>query len=241
MFSNYFLEFVNIVDYFLRYYVYHDDLNIYIRLSASPLRLLATDSSLLASWPATMIVHGELDGIVPIEHSFHFLSILATDDNLTIDKEDNAMISKNNDIIDDSVHRTGPLKANEISRESCVDDNKEETTEIKHDQKNLASIIDKTENAKINKFRRLLQIDATDSGTSNLNNDENGLIDNIKNDHDINDKRNNKWRIRPQDLMIDIPGAKHSFEAVGGATLSIVTDGIVEWLSKIPITKATKL
>lgn len=221
------------VYYFLRYYVYHDETNIHIRLSASPLRLLATDSSLLASWPATMILHGELDGIVPIEHSFHFLSILATDDNLTIDEEDN-------DMIDDSVHRTGLLEVNETSRESCVDDNKADPTKVKNDQKNLSPIIDKSENAKINKFRRLLQIDTTDRRTSNLNNDENGFINNIKNDHDINDKRNNKWRIRPQDLMIDIPGAKHSFEAVGGATLNIVTDGIIKWLSKIPTTKATE-
>jgi hypothetical protein len=157
-----------------------------VRLSASPLRLLANDYSLLKSWPATMIIHGELDGIVPIEHSFYFLSTLAMDGNLTLNKEDK-VISKNSNIFDDDI-----------------------------DQKNLISNIEQNKN------------------------NVNGLINEIGNDHNVNDIMTNKWKIRPQDLMINIRGVKHSFEAIGGANLTIVTDAIIQWLSKLPTTKATE-
>ena len=46
--------------------------------------MLADNRALAKSWPPTMIVHGDLDAIVPVEHSFHFLSSLVRSD-VTID------------------------------------------------------------------------------------------------------------------------------------------------------------
>jgi hypothetical protein len=186
-----------------------------VRLSASPLRLLANDYSLLKSWPATMIIHGELDGIVPIEHSFYFLSTLAMDGNLTLNKEDK-VISKNSNIFDDDIDRIGLSEVNERPRESCVENVEEDKTRDNFDQKNLISNIEQNKN------------------------NVNGLINEIGNDHNVNDIMTNKWKIRPQDLMINIRGVKHSFEAIGGANLTIVTDAIIQWLSKLPTTKATE-
>ena len=34
-----------------------------------------------------------------------------------------------------------------------------------------------------------------------------------------------------QDDIIIIPGAKHSFEAVGGELVEIVSEGLIDWLS----------
>lgn len=45
--------------------------------SAEPVMRLRNDAALAQSWPPTMIVHGEQDAIVPIEHSQCFLEQLA--------------------------------------------------------------------------------------------------------------------------------------------------------------------
>jgi hypothetical protein len=55
-----------------------------------------------------------------------------------------------------------------------------------------------------------------------------------------NDKMNTKhvfngvdWNLRNQDVIITLPGIKHTFEAVGGDLVDLVSNGVVNWLSKI--------
>lgn len=45
-------------------------------VTACPVRDLERDSNAAATWPSTLIVHGELDSIVPVEHSIKFLNLL---------------------------------------------------------------------------------------------------------------------------------------------------------------------
>lgn len=65
------------LEWFFQLMVLHGDEDLWP--SAEPMRQLERmDNNGISRWPPTLIVHGDCDGIVPIEHSRHFLQRLAS-------------------------------------------------------------------------------------------------------------------------------------------------------------------
>lgn len=160
----------------------------FLRLSASPLRQLAKDSSLVDSWPPTMIIHGMLDGIVPVEHSLYFLSSLVAGSS-------HHSASRNLKLEGSGNTNTAALN---------VTDNK------KHDEKDVKELRRRDEDEKQISESKVHQSEAI-----------------------VPPCTDTQWAMREQDAIVTLPGAKHSFEAVGGEVVDIVCDGVMNWLSKV--------
>ena len=161
------------------------------RHSASPLRMLAEDKSLLQSWPQTMILHGLLDGIVPVEHSFHFLSTLAAGEKVaTLEKEKAAGTEY---LVKTSSVR-GSIGEEKVKGQITTGDNAEEKS-IKG------------------------QLDTKVDAVSTLTN--------------IDSRTGLPWAMRKRDAIVTLPGAKHSFEAVGGTIVDLTCEGVINWLGRV--------
>lgn len=176
------------------------------RLSASPLRQLAKDSSLVESWPPTMIIHGMLDGIVPVEHSFHFLSSLVV-------KGSHLSASRN------------------LERESSgnINSASHNVTGNHLNSKNKDGETKKSFNFEKNEDKKVWNELKSRDG------DEKLLLEGLVH---LSEKAitapctDTLWAIREQDAIVTLPGAKHSFEAIGGEVVDIVCEGVINWLSK---------
>lgn len=166
--------------------------------------MLADNRALAKSWPPTMIVHGDLDAIVPVEHSFHFLSSLVRSD-VTIDSGGGGLAAV-------SAKGTAPA-GRDIPRHSHSISPSNGISEI------LSA--GKDDNTKI---------ESSDVFTGQ---DTGKEIMKTPITLDTPLLTRTGWQVRPQDLIITIPGAKHSFEAVGGETLDIVCAGVISWLSRL--------
>ena len=172
------------------------------RYSASPLRILADNRALTKSWPPTMIVHGDLDAIVPVEHSFHFLSSLVRSD-ATIDSR-----AVGDSFVEGiaAANRDVPTHAYSSSSSKAIPNilsaGKDDETKIRS-----GDVC-----ARQNTEKEIIKSPTT---------------------LDTPLLPSKGWQIRPQDVLITIPGAKHSFEAVGGETLDIVCAGVISWLTKL--------
>ena len=166
------------------------------RHSASPLRMLAEDNALLQSWPQTMILHGLLDGIVPVEHSYHFLSTLAAGE-----------IVKKVDAGKDK----GINSENHSSKLNVKDSN----GEMK--RKGQVTTGDTAEKESISR-----QPDSTVDELTAVN-----ALTNIVN------RTGEQWAKRERDTIVTLPGAKHSFEAVGGEIVDLTCEGVINWLGRV--------
>ena len=205
------------------------------RLSASPLRHLTADAALQKNWPPTLVLHGQLDGIVPVEHSLHFLS------SLVIEKNDhNKADIKRNEKEDDIRNVPSENSANSL----CVEYTAETMNrKIKgYFSNKYQTLPDEISNTIEN------PVDHADGYVSESGCSIKGQEDTLIVEEDskaagipitellpdskrflINGEKHLK---RDQDDIIIIPGAKHSFEAVGGELVDIVAEGLIDWLSE---------
>ena len=198
---------------------------------------MAENRSLVESWPPVMIVHGVLDAIVPVEHSFHFLSSL-----LLLDKKDIPHASSvENIIVEEIISIDGSVIVNgkdSVSPPDYSDKTKlssregegsvKATTTIMRDNDLRARAMDSTgESISVNKNKgdrdRDRDRDRREGITSST-----PLLTLTPSDSPSDPM----WKMRVQDLIVTIPGAKHSFEAVGGETLDIVCEGVITWAAK---------
>ena len=201
------------------------------RLSASPLRHLTADATLQKNWPPTLVLHGQLDGIVPVEHSLHFLSSLVMEnkDHNEADKRKN---EKEIDIRNVSSENSANSLVTEYTAETV---NRKIKSYLSNKYQTLPEEISNT-------------IDHADSCVSESGDSIRGQEDSfiLKEDSKAagipitellpDSKRffvnGEKHLKRDQDDIIIIPGAKHSFEAVGGELVDIVAEGLIDWLSE---------
>ena len=158
--------------------------------------MLAEDNSLLQSWPQTMILHGLLDGIVPVEHSFHFLSTLAAGE----------IIKKDNSGKDKAVK-----SVNQVNTSSVRDNINEEG------RKGKVTIGDDTKKELI-------------TGQFSTTVDELTAVSVLTN---IDSRTGVQWAKRERDAIVTLPGAKHSFEAVGGEIVDLTCEGVTNWLGRV--------
>ena len=176
--------------------------------------MLADCRELVESWPPTMIVHGDLDAIVPVEHSFHFLSSLVLSDTIidpgaisltTISGEESLITDK---VIENSTHYDSLSGITSDKLSASYDDNS---------------------NSNIVNSGGTIRSDVY----SNFNTESKNMNSSSTVNTPLIKSKSTEWKMRPQDVIITIPGAKHSFEAVGGETLDIVCAGVMKWLSRI--------
>ena len=197
--------------------------------------MMAENRSLVESWPPVMIIHGVLDAIVPVEHSFHFLSSL-----LLLDKKDIPHASSvENIIVEEIISIDGSVIVHgkdSVSPPDCTDRTRlssregkcsvNATTTVMRDNDQRARAMDSTgESISVykNKGDRDRDRDRREGITSST-----PLLTLTPSDSPSDPM----WKMRVQDLIVTIPGAKHSFEAVGGETLDIVCEGVITWAAK---------
>jgi hypothetical protein len=185
----------------------------FLRFSASPLRQLAKDDTLVESWPPTMIIHGMLDGIVPVEHSLSFLSSLVVG---------GSHLSALRNLRHESSCNTNTAALNETSR------NLNSKKSKKHDDKGVgttnSSNFEENGDKKLSKELR------------KRDEDEKMIPEEIVHPCEKTvtpPYRDTMWAMREQDAMVTLPGAKHSFEAVGGEVVDVVSEGVINWLSRV--------
>lgn len=154
-----------------------------------------------------MIIHGMLDGIVPVEHSFHFLSSLVVKGShlsasRNLERESSGNInSASHDVNGD--HLNSKNNGGETENDFNIEKNEDKKVwnELKsrdEDEKLLFEGL-------VHLSEKVIAAPCTDT----------------------------LWAIREQDAMVTLPGAKHSFEAVGGEVVDIVCEGVINWLSKV--------
>jgi hypothetical protein len=74
------------------------------------------------------------------------------------------------------------------------------------------------------------KVEITDNLLNKEKNLNNGKINKMNKIHVFNGVH---WHLRSRDVIIPLPGIKHTFEAVGGDLVELVSNGVVNWLSKI--------
>jgi hypothetical protein len=188
--------------------------------------------ALRKSWPPTLILHGQLDGIVPVEHSLHFLSSL---------------------VIENDSHKVAEIRKNERGN----DHDNAATTVCSSTPSILEASSADTVNRKMKgylstKYQALPEeIMATiDKPADHSNSTVHGRGSGVsKGTSIVHGKGSQSTEVEPmlktrllvingeehfkrmQDDIIIIQGAKHSFEAVGGELVEIVSEGLIDWLS----------
>ena len=216
--------------------------------------MLSESPSLLESWPATMIIHGDLDGIVPVEHSYHFLDSLVLD-SAELSGSDSGKNKNNGRNSADSSHHSnekhencdekandaiangmaikgnigGIIAASSAVYSSVACDEPSAISGSSSDSKGgIKSTVIKVSSS-------VTCATSSSSGRLITGSPRKPATHNASNSPNYPDKGPNSpdWRIRAQDVLVTIPGAKHSFEAVGGETLDVVCEGVINWLSRI--------
>lgn len=204
------------------------------RLSASPLRHLTADAALQKNWPPTLVLHGQLDGIVPVEHSLHFLS------SLVIEKNDHNVADTSRNIKEVDIRNVAnEISANSLSTEYTADTvNRKMKDYLSNKYQSLPEEISNTIENPVDHADSV-----SENGCSIRGQEEKLLVEEdtkaagvLITDLQSDSKRfliNGEMHLkRDQDDIIIIPGAKHSFEAVGGELVDIVADGLIDWLSE---------
>ena len=204
------------------------------RLSASPLRHLTADAALQKNWPPTLVLHGQLDGIVPVEHSLHFLSSLVVEKN-----DHNVADTSRNEKEVDIRNVTNEISANSLCTEYTADTvNRKMKGYLSDKYQSLPEEISNTIENPVD------HADSVSGNGSSIRRQEEKLL--VEEDTKaagilITDLQSDSKRFfincemhlkRDQDDIIIIPGAKHSFEAVGGELVDIVAEGLIDWLSE---------
>jgi hypothetical protein len=160
-----------------------------------------------------MIIHGMLDGIVPVEHSLYFLSCLVVG---------GSHLSALRNLEHESSCKNNTAAYNEIGR--YVNSKKD----AKHDCQGLGTT--NISNFEENADRKLPK------ESRRRDEDEKLMSEEIVHPYQKTvtaGSRDTMWAMREQDAIVTLPGAKHSFEAVGGEVVDIVSEGVINWLSKI--------
>lgn len=188
--------------------------------------------ALRKSWPPTLILHGQLDGIVPVEHSLHFLSSL---------------------VIENDSHKAAEMRKNEKGNDHDNAATKVcSTTPSPSEAYSAETVNRKMKGYLSTKYQALPEeiMDTIDKTADRSNSTAHGSGSGVSKDNLIaqgtgsqsaevepmlktrrlvaNGEEHFK---REQDDIIIIPGAKHSFEAVGGELVEIVSEGLIDWLS----------
>lgn len=174
-----------------------------------------------------MILHGQLDGIVPVEHSHHFLS------SLVVEEVVEEVLSG------DSGHEnTVESKSTVTLRAAAVS---QTLSSISTDMKSVASSATLTResiNGKVNESRSTFDRELFSAEKTGLLLSTNEAE---KNKRPVLTNKNTRtsaqWTKREQDAIVTIPGAKHSFEAVGGEVVEIICEGVINWLSTAIVIK----
>jgi hypothetical protein len=169
-----------------------------------------------------MIIHGMLDGIVPVEHSLYFLSSLVVG---------SSHLSALRNLEHESSCKTNTAAYNEIGRDL------NSKKDGKHDCQGLgtSNISNFEENTNFSNFeenadRKLPKESRRRDEDEKLMSEE--IVHPCQKTITAG-SRDTIWAMREQDAIVALPGAKHSFEAVGGEVVDIVSEGVINWLSKI--------
>jgi hypothetical protein len=188
--------------------------------------------TLRKSWPPTLILHGQLDGIVPVEHSLHFLSSL---------------------VIENDIHKAAKIRKNEIGNDHDNAASKISSTIPSPSEAYSADTVNRKMKCYLStKYQALPEeiMDTIDKPADHSNSAVQGRESGVSKDHSIVQGKGSQFlEVEPmfktrrlvingeehfkrvQDDIIIIPGAKHSFEAVGGELVEIVSEGLIDWLS----------
>ena len=155
-----------------------------------------------------------LDGIVPVEHSLYFLSSLVVRSSNLNASKNFKLESSNNAYTDvDAVTDDYTRYKNVAKRD---DNGLPSKKKISVSGNNIDTVLPKElrKSVEVRKFQSEGLIQASENRVAAL------CVD-------------TQWLMREQDAIVTLPGAKHSFEAVGGDVVDIVCEGVINWLSKV--------
>lgn len=170
--------------------------------SASPLRLLADSDGLIAAklWPPTLILAGDLDGIVPLEGDVMMLNLLESYRQRAMVRLESTSSSNSNSSSSSSSNSSGESGKYRSASSPLVDSSH-----------TYSSYTTTTHHAT-----------ATSSTNSKI----------FASFESHSCRLGDPSYHRPQDSLLVVPGAKHIFEAGGGAIVDVTCSGVIAWLEQ---------